>query len=263
MDRLAKILVLSSVVVFTAGWLVGSPGSVRAAEEKEFAYSGDFGPGFWGKEFSPDCDGSQQSPINIDHVFHNRYLKRLDLDLHDVEIHLTNNGHTIEQEYEGKNTLEFHGEEYTLLQFHFHTLAEHTVQGRRGVMELHAVFKNDDTGKLAVIGQIYHIGRKNRFLQKLIDAGLPAKKGDLVSATEEINLRDGLEDTKSYYTYSGSLTTPPCSEIVTWIVLQEWASLSKEQYHAFRDILGNNFRPLQARDHRKVQATVNDHFHGH
>ena len=102
---------------------------------------------------------------------------------------------------------------------------------------------------------LFSIGSENPFLQELNDAGLPEKEGD-VTTDGDINLADGLTETSSYYTYLGSLTTPPCYETVTWIVLKKTAKMSEDQFQEFRHILGNDFRPLQERNDREVRATA-------
>lgn len=89
----------------------------------------------------------------------------------------------------------------------------------------------------------------------MIDAGLPEKNGDTTVTDELIDLADALSSTSSYYTYLGSLTTPPCSENVTWIVLKKPEKFSQAQFEAFRRILGNDFRPLQDLNGRTVRAT--------
>jgi carbonic anhydrase len=106
-----------------------------------------------------------------------------------------------------------------------------------------------------LVGMRYTIGSDNRFLAALLAHGLPEKAGDHVDAADAITLADGLTDTAAYYTYPGSLTTPPCSENVTWIVLTRVAELSTQQFEAFRHILGNDFRPLQERTGRVVRVT--------
>lgn len=228
-------------------------------EAAEFLYTGDNGPGFWAEldpawEACAGGDNSIQSPIDVNSVIIDPTLKPLVLDLKETPIHLINNGHTIEQEYEVGSSLTFEGVKYELKQFHFHTFSEHTVGGQRSVMEIHAVF-TDIEGNFAVIGMLYSIGSENPFLQELINAGLPEKEGD-ITTNGNINLADGLTQTSSYYTYLGSLTTPPCTEGVKWIILRGYAKMSLDQYKKFRHILGNDFRPLQERNDRKILATV-------
>jgi carbonic anhydrase len=103
---------------------------------------------------------------------------------------------------------------------------------------------------------LFEISKKsNPFLQTLIDAGLPKKNGDTKVTSTLINLADVLTSTSSYFTYSGSLTTPPCSENVTWIVLAKPANVSQAQFQSFRRILGNDFRPLQNLNGRVLRST--------
>lgn len=236
--------------------------AAAGAQSVEFEYSGDTGPGFWDElEGSAACgrtteEGARQSPIDLTRVRTDRSLRPLQLHLVPGEISLINNGHVIEQEHHNGSYLLLDGVAFELLQFHFHTLSEHAVDGRRGMLELHAVFRDQTSGQLAVIGQIFRLGRPSGFLAKLIDAGLPEKAGDHVESHDEIDLAHGFRSTRSYYRYAGSLTTPPCGEVVTWLVLQEQATVSEEQFEAFNGIMGNNFRPLQERNGRVIRATV-------
>lgn len=228
----------------------------------EFSYSGDNGPGFWAETPGWEaCGGTaaaaRQSPIDLTHPVVDHQLGSLPLQLKETSLALTNNGHTIEQEYEPGSSLTVNNVSYTLTQFHFHTLSEHTVHGRRGVMELHAVFQDPSSGQLAVVGMLYTLGRENAFLSELLANGLPEKSGDEVHVPSQlITLADALTDTSRYYTYAGSLTTPPCSETVTWFVLRQAGELSQEQLAAFQHILGNNFRPLQQLNNRVVRTTA-------
>jgi len=230
----------------------------------EFAYSGDNGPGFWGEIPGWEaCAGtartSRQSPIDIDHVIFDRHLGRLPLRLHETPLALTNNGHTIEEEYEPGSFLTVNGVEYGLSQFHFHTLSEHTIADRHATMELHAVFADPGSGNKAVVSQLFVIGKTNRFIAELLTHGLPTKSGDEVDdPSQMISVADALTNTSRYYTYAGSLTTPPCSETVTWFVLHGYAQLSGDQFDAFRHVLGNNFRPLQPRNERTIRSTVDE-----
>ena len=254
-----------NVLVFVLIFAELSVGTMNAdgAEGPVFAYSGDIGPWFWGElsdEWNDCAIDHRQSPINISHVQLDRMLRPLELDLRETPVHLINNGHTIEQEYEEGSTLILNGANYDLLQFHFHTFSEHTVRGERFPMELHAVFKDADSGQLAVVGMFFRIGEENQFLAQFDDI-LPVQSGDHESSEHKINLADGLTHTGAYYTYPGSLTTPPCSPIVTWIVLKKSAEISLEQFHEFRNIMGNNFRPLQDLNDRVIRATARGGLH--
>jgi carbonic anhydrase len=239
-------------------------GPVLGAETgaAEFAYTGDNGPGFWGAMSGWEaCAGTsrtqRQSPIDIDHLIFDRHLGPLQLRLHETPLALINNGHTIEEEYEPGSSLILNGVAYGLSQFHFHTLSEHTVAGRHASMELHAVFADPASDKKAVVGQLFVIGKTNRFIAELLTHGLPAKSGEEVDvAAQMINVADALTNTSRYYTYPGSLTTPPCTETVMWFVLHEYAQLSSEQFDAFRHVLGNNFRPGQRRNGRTIRSSA-------
>jgi len=247
--------VLAAGAAFAA---VGTAASGSPHSGATFAYSGDNGPGFWGQLDSAwqACGvGRSQSPIDITHVRIDPALKPLKLALKPMPIALTNNGHTIDEDYEPGSTLTLAGATYQLAGVHFHTLSEHVLGDWRGVMEMHVVFKDAAANKIAVVGVLYKIGGYNRFLGALSSAGLPARSGESVHSDKEINVADGLTDTAAYYTYAGSLTTPPCTENVTWLVLKRPAELSAAQYTAFQGILGDDFRPLQAINGRVVLAT--------
>lgn len=257
-QRLPRLLCCALVCAFA----IGGRGFGERVHAAEFGYAGDNGPGFWSETPGWEaCGGTaataRQSPIDITDVVVDHHLGPLQLQLHETPLALTNNGHTIEQEYEPGSFLTVSNVSYTLTQFHFHTLSEHTVHGERGVMELHAVFKDLSSDKIAVVGMLYTLGRENAFLSELMGSGLPKKSGDEVNVPSHlITLADALTDTSRYYTYAGSLTTPPCSETVTWFVLRRAGELSQEQFEAFQQLLGNNFRPLQKPNHRVVRTTA-------
>jgi len=249
-----------SAAVLAAG--LGFTESVSAAGA-EFSYNGDTGPAYW-FELSPDwaaCAGTavdaRQSPVNIHRTRFDPHLKSLALQTHPTSIDMFNNGHTIEQHYEGTGSrIVFEGTTYELQQFHFHTLSEHVISGEHADMELHAVFQDAAGVSNLVVGVLFEDGKKNNpFLQTLIDAGLPAKNGDTTVTSTQIDLADVLTSTASYFTYPGSLTTPPCSETVTWVVLAKPAKMTHAQGQSFRRILGNDFRPLQDLNGRRVRST--------
>ena len=253
--RLASVVVAA---VATVGVSIGP--SARA-----FEYSGSNGPAFWSQEPGAEaCAGAEvtarQSPIDITNPIIDQSLDELDLQFGSVPLRLVNDGHTIEVDYSAESeagTLFFDNTPFTLTHFDFHTLSEHTVGGERALMEMHATFRDETGTRQAVVALLFRLGNENPFLQLMIDAGLPERKDAVVVADGiSINLADGITDPAKYYTYEGSLTTPPCSETVTWIVLKDVAEMSADQIAAFRHVLGNNFRPLQALNQRTIRTTT-------
>jgi carbonic anhydrase len=245
------------------GWLLCCtlPVSAQTAKAAEghatFSYTGDSSPGFW-DEINSACattSTSRQSPIDINKAEVDRNLTPLVTELAETSFTMKNPGYTVVATPATSGTLILNGTTFKLLQFHFHTLSEHTINGEHAVMELHAVFQ-DDNSNLAVIGVLYGIGKANPFLAKILSAGLPQKTTSDPVTISDLNVANAFTDLSSYYTYSGSLTTPPCSETVTWLVLKQQAELSASQYQEFRKVLGNDFRPVQAQNGRMVRATA-------
>jgi carbonic anhydrase len=247
---------------FLCGTLVFAQGPADAQQEPEkprFSYSGDKGPGFWAqlsKEWRA-CGNAEQSPVDIpDNPVVDPTLT-LTLDLEQASVVMVNDdGHTIKVNYAPNTggTIRFNGVDYKILQFHFHTLSEHTLQGKRGVMELHAVFQVPKTDNYVAIAMLYEIGNENPFLNQLIKAGLPKKSFSRPVRIPALNLANAFTETSSYYNYAGSLTIPSCFP-VTFIVLKTEATMSQEQFLAFQGIMGNNFRPIQALNNREVKVT--------
>jgi carbonic anhydrase len=228
----------------------------QAAAAPNFSFSGDTGPGFW-KETSPGCamtPRARQSPVDIRRVVVDPKLAPLDLIRSETSFTMNNPGYNIRATPAVGAKLVIDHVTYTLAEFHFHTLSEHTVRGRHVGMELHAVFQ-DASSHVVAIGVLYRIGRPNPFLARLISAGLPRKSTSPAVIVHRLNIEDAFTDTSSYYAYAGSLTTPPCSP-VSWIVLKRFAQMSPQQFEAFRVILGNNFRPLQGLNRRVIRATA-------
>jgi len=250
---------LGLLFVVIMPWLVsGIPASAQVTAGPNFSYSGDTGPGFW-VEINPACGTApfaRQSPVNIRRVVADPTLGPLDLMLNETSFTLTNPGYNVRAQPLDGGVLMINKVPFGLLEFHFHTLTEHTVDGQYGAMELHVVFQDPNTQNLAVIGVLYKIGRANRFLARLLTAGLPVKSSSPPVTVEKLNIGDAFTDTSSYYTYPGSLTTPGCSENVTWFVLKQWAQMSAAQFEAFHGILGNNFRPIQELNGRLIRGTI-------
>ncbi|MDJ0715539.1 MAG: carbonic anhydrase family protein [Prochloraceae cyanobacterium] len=212
------------------------------------------GPSMWG-EIAPDfkvCEmGTQQSPINLEYEgsLHTE-LHDLDFDYHLSALHIRNNGHTIQVNPDHQNHLRLAKDKFDLLQFHFHHPSEHVISNEHFPMEAHLVHRNSK-GELAVLGIFIKEGRENQVLKTLWQE-LPEKQGPERLMTGHVNINQLLPVKKASYRYMGSLTTPPCSEIVRWIVFEEPIEASPEQLQKFAQIYPHNNRPVQPNNHRMI-----------
>jgi carbonic anhydrase len=150
----------------------------------------------------------------------------------------------------GAASITLSGTKYTLQQFHWHTPAEHEINGRRSPMEMHLVHAAAD-GSLLVIGVLIERGRTNRVLAPIFE-DLPEAAGE-TRPVAGVRIDDLLPDELSSYRYRGSLTTPPFTEGVRWIVLAHTITLSMHQIHAFRELFEEgNSREVQPLSGRRV-----------
>lgn len=222
-------------------------GLARAAD---WSYTAPTGPGSWGElaaDYGACSAGRHQSPIDLTGALKAEFdPAALDWSPFDGAT-VENNGHTIEVKAPGGNALTFDGTAYTLLQFHFHGQSEHTVDGVHFPMEAHFVHQAED-GNLAVLGVLLEVGEANPEIAK-VWAAMPPGVGEAESE-ETIDPRGLLPASTSSYLYSGSLTTPPCSEIVTWIVMAEPVDIGAEQVATFQSLYNGNFRPVQPLNRR-------------
>lgn len=213
-----------------------------------WGYEGSHGPEHWG-EFASECSkGQNQSPINIVSAAEAK-LDKLQFDYHGKAISLLNNGHTLQTSLEGDNTLLIDGNAFTLKQFHFHTPSENHVDGKEYPLEAHFVHA-DTTGHLAVVAVFFQSGKANPDLAKLL-ANIPSKD-QAVEIKLPFEADALLPKDKAYYRFNGSLTTPPCSEGVRWLVMKEAQTISPEQIKAFTTVMGKNNRPIQPLNARMV-----------
>lgn len=244
---------------------VSSPAST-SARPVHWGYGEEAGPVSWGS-LSPVyalCgNGKGQSPIALsssgkggDAKWTFNYGSTLLRMAHHEHVDaLVDNGHTIQVSVEEGSTLALNDRVYTLKQFHFHTPSEHTLDGKNLPMEMHMVHQ-DSSGGFAVVSILFEEGKANPNIAKLV-ANLPAAKGDTVTvANERLDLKVHLPSTEKAFHYVGSLTTPPCSEQVQWLVLQDRITASKEQIAAFATRIGPNNRPVQPLHERGVSNVV-------
>ena len=212
---------------------------------KHWSYEGNEGPAHWATisdEFSLCEKGKTQSPINItgEEVMNLQNLEFHYGDSPDSKV--INNGHTIQVNYAAGSYAIIGGKKYNLLQFHFHSPSEHQVHGKHADLVAHLVHKSDD-GQLAVVAVLFDIGVENHFLSPVWSA-MPTNKGEAVVAGL-LKITELLPSNKRYYNYSGSLTTPPCTEGVNWNLLTAHVSVSQAQVGAFTSIFPVSVRPIQ------------------
>lgn len=224
------------------------PGSARQAHHPEHSwdYGETLGPSHWGDlkaEFATCKTGQRQSPIDI------RNPQRADLppirfDYQPSPLHIIDNGHTVMVNYQPGSFMSVGGKKYALKQFHFHRPSEERINGQTFEMSVHLVHA-DQTGKLAVVAVLLQEGEDNPLLDELWK--------DLPQEQEKENRLDNIQidasrmlpASRGYYTFSGSLTTPPCSEDVVWFVLRNPTTASAKEIEKFSQLYSNNARPIQ------------------
>jgi carbonic anhydrase len=243
------------VVVVIAGGAIVAPAQ-DVNHQHQWAYEGESGPQHWGDlkpEYSTCKTGKQQSPIDIRDVTPAE-LPAIHFEYKSTSLRIINNGHTIQVNYAPGSFITVGDHRYELKQFHFHHPSEERIHGDAYSMVIHLVHADKD-GKLAVVAVLLKEGSANEALAE-IWARIPKTQGkEKEIAGAQINAVDLLPPNTAYYTYAGSLTTPPCSEGVTWFVLKTPMHLSAEQIHTFADIYPDNARPIQPIDGRFVKES--------
>lgn len=221
----------------------------------EWDYAGDMGPANWASidEAYAACGGSQQSPIDLAADDEAEDAKDIEFDYSDAPATLFDTGHGVQVNIEG-GTLTIDGKAFALKQFHFHTPSEHTLGGTSYPAEVHLVHAADD-GELAVIGVFFEEGAASDFLtpvwEDLDDFG-DIQDADPVT----MNVANMLPSDRTTYTYSGSLTTPPCSETVRWHVLEQPLTMSAEQLQTLTALYDGNNRPVQPLNDREIDRVT-------
>jgi carbonic anhydrase len=250
--RIFALLAILPLLASLGGLLM-----ISNADEVHWGYEDDGGPREWAglaPEFAICGEGKAQSPIDI--------RDATETALVDVEFHygetankIVNNGHTIQVDIDAGNYIVYNGISYDLLQFHFHAPSEHTIAGDAAPMEIHFVHKDRNSNNLAVIGVLLNDGdSENEAYAPIIDH-MPAEAGAANAAGEDIALTALLPEGRGYYTYQGSLTTPPCSEVVRWLLLDTPVELSARQIAAYRALYDGNARPVQPLGERDLLHT--------
>jgi carbonic anhydrase len=220
-----------------------------------WGYEGRGGPQAWGKlkpEFRQCAVGQRQSPIDIrDGIALD--LDSVQFDYQPSGFSVIDNGHTVQVKVAPGNSIEVNGKRYALQQFHFHRPSEERINGRQFEMDAHLVHQ-DGEGHLAVVAVLLERGAAQPLLQTVWN-NLPLEKNEEFAARAPIDPNQLLPADRRYYTYMGSLTTPPCSEGVLWLVMQQPVPMSAQQIDIFSRLYPMNARPIQQAAGRMIKQS--------
>jgi len=253
LNRLSMFLVLSLILAFpvlAADKHQDQPTRSKEASTKNlpahWAYLGVESPSHWAmlsKEYMTCETGTRQSPINITMTHHGDHHQKLVFHYQTSQLHEMNNGHTIQISHVSNCRVDLNDRNYQLRQFHFHAPSEHHIEGQAFPMEMHLVHQGE-TGHILVIAVMMKTDATQPVLSKLWK-WLPEQLEQEVSFPLELSLTNVLPTKTHHYAYSGSLTTPPCTEGVQWIVLKEPMHVTQQDVDQFVQIIGHNARPVR------------------
>jgi carbonic anhydrase len=216
---------------------------------ERFSYVGDTGPAHWAKFSSVCVEGQRQSPVDLTGAVEKPGLAGVEFAYQAGPARALNNGHTIQVDTTG-GSVTFGGETWTLSQFHFHHPAEHAIAGQKAPMELHLVHKG--AHGLLVVGVMLVDGTGGAPFEPVFWQ-LPRHQGD-TAAIASVDPTTFLPTDRGFFTYPGSLTVPPCSENVTWVLLKSPVTISHAQLEAFSALYPDDSRPLQPLNGRTIET---------
>lgn len=224
-----------------------------------WSYSGETGPAAWGKlqaDYASCANGQRQSPINIeDSATLQGPAEPLQFRYTPSGGVVVNNGHTVQVDVQGDNSLTVRGQVYRLAQMHFHSPSEEQINFRSFALVAHLVHKSAD-GQLAVVAVLFEPGAASPVIDT-VWTYMPLDVNDRVRLPyDSVNLSDLLPKDQRYYQFMGSLTTPPCTEGVLWMVMKQPVSLSAAQLRLFQQLYPNNARPVQPLNARPVRSAM-------
>ena len=220
-----------------------------------WSYEGELGPANWSKinaDWGRCAAGNRQSPIDIrDGIKVN--LEQINFDYHPSAFNEVNNGHTINVNVGAGNFITVGNETYELQSFHFHRPSEEKINGKGTEMVIHMVHRSAE-GKIAIVAVLLERGEPHGLMQTVWD-NLPLEKNDVVAPSVVINPIDALPAKREYFTYMGSLSEPPCTEGVLWLVFKQPRQASPAQMALFSRLYPLNARPVQAVAGRMIKES--------
>lgn len=214
-----------------------------------WAYDGGNGPQSWAN-LNPDyilcAQGKNQSPLNLKWKKPTQKAPRMDFSYGPTAVRVENLGYTAGVNVTGNNQLLYKGQVFKLEKIEFHSPSEHTLSGNTLAMEMQLIHKSVNGDKTAIVSVLGIEGNENSMINAVLGK-LMEPASDL-----QVDLAQVIPPTRTHYNYMGSLTTPPCSEGVEWIIFNTPMELSKDQVMAFRAKFTNNNRPVHDGKNRKV-----------
>ena len=220
-----------------------------------WSYEGENGPANWGKinpEWAKCGSGNRQSPIDLRDGMKVE-LEQINFDYHPSSFNVTDNGHTVQVMVGGGNFITVNNRMYELIQFHFHRPSEERINGKGYEMVMHLVHK-DGEGRLAVLALLLERGKPQPVIQTVWN-NLPLEKLETLAPSTVLDPLDLIPARRDYFTFMGSLTTPPCTEGVLWLVMKEPVQASPAQMALFSRLYPLNARPIQPGSGRIVKES--------
>lgn len=250
-NKVIKVLSLSLAI---GAFSINAVASEKS-HDVQWGYKGDTGPQNWSdlaEDFSVCNSGKNQSPINIENAVDGKLAAIAYNYSILIADKIKNNGHTVQVDIRSGGEIEIDEKKFQLKQFHFHSPSENTIKGKTFPLEVHFVHASED-GQLAVIAMMYAPGRPDQLLHTLLQK-MPMKKGDSTAlGSKDLSALETDKKLKNYIRFNGSLTTPPCSEGVIWIVKKSYLSVSMQQLSVFHKAFkAPNNRPVQATNARVI-----------
>jgi carbonic anhydrase len=231
--------------------------AMATAQNANWNYEGKTGPLRWGKldpSYRACSDGHEQSPLDIHGAHLDKALKPIEFHYIAGPVTVENNGRTIVVHVDPGSYIVAGGVRYNLVEFEFRHPGEETVKGKFSDMSAHLVHRSAD-GKIAILA--VRLLENQNFPNALLAAlwkHLPTTAGKSEKVAEMINPGGLLPADRGYWTYMGSLTTPPCTEGVRWFVFEQQVTLSRDQLRAFANIYKMNTREIQDPHGRRIEA---------
>ncbi|HET6179943.1 MAG TPA: carbonic anhydrase family protein [Candidatus Sulfotelmatobacter sp.] len=243
-------------VIIGCSLVVGASGPPSPHPEHIWDYSEAHGPSHWGDlkpELAACKSGHRQSPIDIRNP-RQADLPPIQFDYKPSGLHIIDNGHTIMINYVAGSSISVGGKKYVLKQFHFHRPSEERIDGKSYEMTVHLVHQDQD-GNLAVVAVLLQKGDDNSLVHELWNDLPKEKEKEEIMNGVQIDVGKLLPADRGYYTFPGSLTTPPCSENVTWFVLKHPMTVSSTEIEQFSKLYRDDARPTQPLYDRVVLET--------